>query len=93
VKAYYRRGSAQVALGHLDLAVKDFKTVCKMEPQNRDARDKYEATLKEHKLRLLKQAIFVEDKKVEINLEDMIVESTYQGPRLQTIEDCKPAWV
>lgn len=32
VKAYYRRGSAQVALGHYDLAVKDFKTVCKMEP-------------------------------------------------------------
>ena len=93
MKAYYRRGSAQVALGHLDLAVKDFKTVCKMEPQNRDARDKYEATLKEHKLRLLKLAIFVEDKKVEINLEDMIVETTYEGPRLQTIEDCKPAWV
>jgi serine/threonine-protein phosphatase 5 len=38
VKAYYRRGSAQVYLGHLDLAVNDFKTVCKMDPKNKDAR-------------------------------------------------------
>lgn len=93
MKAYYRRGSAQVALGQLDQAVKDFKTVCKMEPQNRDAREKYESTLKEHKLRLLKQAIYVEDKKVEINLEDMVVEDSYSGPRLERIEDCTPAWV
>ena len=40
-KGYYRRGSAQVALNHLAEAVKDFKKVCQLEPQNKDAREKY----------------------------------------------------
>ena len=40
-KGYYRRGSAHVALNQLAEAVKDFKQVCKLEPQNKDARDKY----------------------------------------------------
>jgi hypothetical protein len=31
-KGYFRKGSAHVALAQLDLAVKDFKQVCKMMP-------------------------------------------------------------
>lgn len=50
-KAYYRRGSAYVALGQLDLAIKDFKTVCKLMPNDKDAREKYDLTVKEHRLR------------------------------------------
>lgn len=38
VKAYYRRGTAYVALNQLDLAIKDFKQVCKMMPSDKDAR-------------------------------------------------------
>ena len=34
-----------------DIAIEQFKTVCKMQPQNKDARQKYEETMKEHKLR------------------------------------------
>jgi serine/threonine-protein phosphatase 5 len=30
VKAYYRRGSAHLALNQIDLAIKDFRCVCKM---------------------------------------------------------------
>lgn len=30
VKAYYRRGSAYLALNQIDLALRDFKAVCKM---------------------------------------------------------------
>lgn len=30
VKAYYRRGSAHLALNQLDLALRDFRNVCKM---------------------------------------------------------------
>lgn len=73
--------------------MKDFKTVCKMEPQNRDAREKYEYTQREHKLKLLQAAIFVEDRKVEINVEDIPVESSYTGPRLEKIEECTPEFV
>ena len=43
-KAYYRRGSAYVALGQLDLAVKDFKKVCQLSPNDKDAREKYAMT-------------------------------------------------
>ena len=82
-KAYYRRGSAYVALNQYDLAVKDFKAVCKMEPSNKDAREKYELTLKEHKLRQLQKAIFVEEKKIEVNVEDIVVEDSYKGPKLE----------
>lgn len=30
VKAYYRRGSAHLALNQIELAIKDFRCVCKM---------------------------------------------------------------
>jgi serine/threonine-protein phosphatase 5 len=41
-KAYYRQGSAHLALNQHELAVQDFKKVCKLDPKNKDARDKYE---------------------------------------------------
>ena len=74
-------------MNQLDLAVKDFRTVCKLEPQNKDARSKYEITLKEHKLRELVKCLGYDNTKVEVNVEDMQVESTYVGPHLEKIED------
>ena len=50
-KAYYRLGSAHLALNQLDLALENFKQVCKMQPTNKDARSKYEEVKKEQKLR------------------------------------------
>ena len=41
VKGYYRRGQAQAALNQMQKAVESFKTVCKMQPNNKDAREKY----------------------------------------------------
>jgi len=83
VKGYYRRGSAYVALGQLDLAVKDFKQVCKLVPQDKDAREKYEVTLKEHKLKEFSKCIGgYDDAAVVVKPEDIIVESSYTGPRL-----------
>jgi serine/threonine-protein phosphatase 5 len=51
VKAYYRQGSAHLALGQYENAIQDFKLVCKMQPNNKDAREKYDTTQKEHRLR------------------------------------------
>lgn len=51
VKAYYRRGSAHLALNQLDNALKDMRTVCKMQPNNKDARLKYDEIVKEKRLR------------------------------------------
>lgn len=39
-KAYYRRGSAQFALGHLKDAKKNFRKVCQLQPKSKDARSK-----------------------------------------------------
>ena len=50
VKAYYRRGSAHLALNQIDKALKDFKTVCKMQPGNKDAREKYDYYIANPKL-------------------------------------------
>ena len=36
IKAYYRRGSANFALGKAKVALKDFKAVCKMVPNGRN---------------------------------------------------------
>jgi hypothetical protein len=39
-KAYYRRGSAEFALGRTKAARRDFRTVCKLRPKDGDARAK-----------------------------------------------------
>ena len=51
VKTYYRRGSAHLALNQVEKALKDFKQVCKMQPGNKDAREKFDETMKEYRIR------------------------------------------
>jgi serine/threonine-protein phosphatase 5 len=46
-KGYYRRASANFALHHFKLARKDFRTVCKLTPKSRDAREKLKEVEKE----------------------------------------------
>ncbi len=92
-KGYYRRGSAQVALNHLAEAVKDFKKVCQLEPQNKDARETYQTTMTEHKEREFAKCIEVEDVKISVNVEDIVVESSYTGPKLVSADDITPSWV
>ena len=38
-KAYYRRGSAQFALGHLKDAKKDFRKVCQLNPKSKGTKE------------------------------------------------------
>jgi serine/threonine-protein phosphatase 5 len=76
------------------LAVQDFKTVCKMLPSDKEARQKYETTLKEYKLREFAKCLGYDNTKVEVNVEDMIVEDNYAGPRLDNgIEELNAEWV
>ena len=74
-------------------AVLAFKQVCKLEPQNRDARQKYEVTLKEHKAQLLAQAIVHNEAVVTVDAESIYVEDSYTGPRLENIDDVTAEWV
>lgn len=46
IKAYYRRGCAYLALTQIASAVKDFRKVCKIVPKDKDARLKYNETVK-----------------------------------------------
>lgn len=71
VKAYYRRGSANLALNKVDLALKDFKQVCKMQPGNKDAREKYDETMKEYRIRQLQSALGYTSERVNINIDDI----------------------
>ena len=64
-----------------------------MQPQNRDAREKYDVTLRAHKETLLAQAIVHEEGKIEVDTESIYVEPSYTGPRLESIDDINPEWV
>ena len=71
----------------MKLAVQCFKKVCQIQPQNRDARSKYELTLKAFKEGELAKAIFFEEKKIEVNINQIDVETAYTGPKLDSIDD------
>ncbi|CCI42081.1 unnamed protein product [Albugo candida] len=83
VKAYYRRGSAELALGHYKAALKNFRLVVKMKPQDKDARMKYKLCDK-----LVKEAAFAAAIQSELNDPCLIpilltvIDSSYDGPRL-----------
>lgn len=64
-----------------------------MQPQNRDARTKYDLTLKAFREAELAKAIYFEEKKVEVDIDKIEVEASYKGPRLETIEDVTPEWI
>ena len=93
VKAYYRRGSAHLALNQVEKALKDFKQVCKMQPGNKDAREKFDETMKEYRIRQLQSALGYANERVTIDTEVMQVEASYKGPKLDKIDDISSDWV
>jgi len=85
-KAYYRRGSAHMALGRYKEALKDFKSVRQLKPNDKDAFEKFKAAEKEVKRVAFEKAIHSDspaDKPVaeQLDIENMPVESGYAGPR------------
>ncbi|EAR82479.1 serine/threonine protein phosphatase superfamily protein, putative (macronuclear) [Tetrahymena thermophila SB210] len=83
VKGYYREGSAYLALGKLEDARNSFKAAHKLQPKDTDINEK---------LKKLKQMIYEKEflKSIEIqhtplviHPEDIIVEPSYNGPKLE----------
>jgi hypothetical protein len=65
-----------------------------MQPTNKDARIKYDETLKEHRLRQFQSCLGYDDSRVKINLKDIVVEDTYDGPRFEkSVDEIDSKWV
>jgi len=87
IKAYYRRGAAQYALGHLAEALKDFKTVCRMHPQDRDGRMKLKECENALRRKRFEEAIAAPEEEIvkvssTVDTSEMVVDSAYDGARL-----------
>ena len=93
IKAYYRRGSALFALGKLKESVRDFTKVCKLHPKDKDARKKLDVAKKAKMEMEFASCIAVEEQKIEIDPEDIIVEESYTGPVCEKAEDVNKEWV
>ncbi|VDD75518.1 unnamed protein product [Mesocestoides corti] len=90
IKGYYRRASANMAMGHYDLALKDFDTVVKKHPDNKEARKKYIECLKQARLRAFARAIAHDEKKSPLETFDpsqVSIDSSYTGPHMSQDED------
>jgi len=85
IKAYYRRGSANFALGHYKAAKKDVTYVCKRKPNDKDARAKLKACQAAIRQAAFAAAIEAEQTiplSEKIKCADIIVPPSYDGPRL-----------
>jgi tetratricopeptide (TPR) repeat protein len=82
-KGYYRRGSAEFALGRAKAARKDFKMVCKLRPKDRDARNKLAECEKAVREAAFAAAILSEETaplSETFKPESIVVEKGYEGP-------------
>jgi len=87
IKGYYRRASAYFSLGKYKMAVKDYETVCRVRPQDRDAKVKLQECQKVVNKLMFEKAISVQCDTVciadTINLDTMTIEDNYDGPKLE----------
>lgn len=87
LKAYYRRAAAYMSLGKYKLALKDYEGVFKARPADKDAKMKYTECKKIVQQMAFQKAISVEETKKSvaesIDLESMVVDDKYSGPRLE----------
>lgn len=87
-KGYYRRGDANFMLGKFKEALKDFKTAAKVAPKDPDLRKKLSECERAVKRIKFEEALSTPDSEIThvsdtIDLNDFVVEDTYQGPRMQ----------
>ena len=75
-----------MALGKFKLALRDYERVCKVRPNDKDAKNKFTECRKIVQQIAFNKAIAVEEKSNSVaenlDVESMIVEDKYDGPRL-----------
>lgn len=85
IKGYYRRAMAFMALGKYKEAQKDLETICKVRPNDKDAKLRLEECRKIIRKMAFLKAIAVDvDKSVAatIDVDSMVVDKDYDGPHL-----------
>ena len=98
VKAYYRRATANVQLGKWKEALKDYKRVTQIKPNDKDAAKKFKECDKEVKRLAFLAAIKTDEKnpifmKYSDNWSDIPVPSSYTGPLLDEKEGVTAKYV
>eukprot|EP00478_Filoreta_tenera_P000113 GABV01000113.1.p1 GENE.GABV01000113.1~~GABV01000113.1.p1 ORF type:complete len:248 (-),score=96.99 GABV01000113.1:670-1413(-) len=84
-KAYYRRASAHMALGHFQSSLKDLEIVVKRFPKDPDAKRKLAECDRIVKQQMFWKAMAREEAKplhLTMDASKMAIESSYQGPTL-----------
>ncbi|XP_061434540.1 serine/threonine-protein phosphatase 5 [Lethenteron reissneri] len=86
IKGYYRRATAKMALGKFKEALKDYETVVKVRPNDKDAKLKYQECSKIVKRKAFERAIASDDSKKSVadalDLDSMAIEDDYTGPKV-----------
>lgn len=82
-KGWYRRGSANLALGRPKDAMKDFTRLCQLAPADKDAREKLKSCQKQVQTEKFAKAIASEKTKPiseTLDISNIDVERSYEGP-------------
>ncbi|KAG9348364.1 hypothetical protein JZ751_002099 [Albula glossodonta] len=87
IKGYYRRATSNMALGKFKAALKDYETVVRVRPNDKDAKMKYQECNKIVKQKAFERAIASDDLKKSVvdslDIENMMIEDDYAGPKLE----------
>lgn len=84
-KGYYRRGSAYLSMGKLKPAEKDFAKAAKLNPKDRDCRQRLKEVKLEIKRQAFRRAIETKDDTPSstVQLDSLSVDESYDGPKLE----------
>ncbi|XP_066437589.1 serine/threonine-protein phosphatase 5 [Eleutherodactylus coqui] len=87
IKGYYRRAASNMALGKLKAALKDYETVVKVRPHDKDAQMKFQECSKLVRQKAFERAIACDQHNRSVvdslDIEGMTIEDEYTGPQLQ----------
>lgn len=87
VKGYYRRATANMALGKFKHSLKDYEAVVKVRPNDKDAKAKFTQCKKIVQEQAFARAIAVDSQSVSVcdtlDLQAMVIEDDYTGPCLK----------